>query len=944
MVPRFYKRPWIIIGACVLITIILGIQLPHLQLENDIREYLPHKDASYTRLIQTEEEFGSVYIIGVSLETEEPSILTSENISILKNISDKVESIDNVDKVDSLANIDYVCSQDGSLVATALINDELFTYNEETQKEEFIGTEDDIKEIKNKMIGWEDMYDRVIISDDFHASQMQIVLKNKTINDDGVEISVTGKQRTDVLHEVRKIVEDSVKDTNLKYTIYGDPVITDDARTFMLSDLIRLIPLVVFVVLITLFFSFKTLDGTLLPLITVLISTIWSCGLMAIFGIPFTIVSSVIPVALIAVGSAYGIHILTHYYIAIDKIDVPMTKELHAEAIWAGIKEVKVAVFLAGVTTIIGFISLVSSPISPLHSFAIFTSLGVLFSLILAITFIPAILLLKPLNKVGKRSKRMEAVIEKAKDKAAAKLEKVHKFSKNDESGSTFYNIYKFFAGTKPRLILFSILIIVVSIVGLKKLVIDTALINYFPEDSKLRKDVDYVNKRFAGTNSLYMIVSLDKPEESEEISSDSVSETATSEIDDFSNEDFSDFGDFGSDIESSSEDTNVVAEEKSLNMTNPELLKALDGLQDYLDNKYHDIGKIVSFTSFVKRMNQVMNGPDSVQNNNFENNSDFINPNVKYSNELSKQMTFDSCLEMLNSAYVEAGGKDASVKNIVDILERKFNYKGISFYEIPYNVEKYPVASREDLGDLVSQYLMLLGGDTLERFAIPVGSFTPTKLRVQIQLRSHSTDTVGEIIKDAQSYAKKHFPAGYKIDFTGAGELEYVMTNMVISSQLTSLLISLLSVFIIIAISFKSGWAGLLGSIPLAFTIILNYMVMGFAHINLDLVTSIIASVAIGVGIDYTIHFLETFHTERLQSDDMEVVLKNTFNKSGTAIVTNALAVGLGFLVLCLSEFVVLRYIGILIAIVMFSSSALALTIIPGVLNITDPKFMRKK
>ncbi|MDE5898606.1 MAG: MMPL family transporter, partial [Treponemataceae bacterium] len=140
------------------------------------------------------------------------------------------------------------------------------------------------------------------------------------------------------------------------------------------------------------------------------------------------------------------------------------------------------------------------------------------------------------------------------------------------------------------------------------------------------------------------------------------------------------------------------------------------------------------------------------------------------------------------------------------------------------------------------------------------------------------------------------------------------------------------------------SGWAGLLGAVPLAFTIILNYMVMGFAGINLDLVTSIIASVAIGVGIDYTIHFLETFRAERARSDSMDEVLKNTFQKSGTGIVTNALAVGLGFLVLCFSEFVVLRYIGVLVAIVMFSSATLALTIIPGVLHLTDPKFMKPR
>ena len=120
--------------------------------------------------------------------------------------------------------------------------------------------------------------------------------------------------------------------------------------------------------------------------------------------------------------------------------------------------------------------------------------------------------------------------------------------------------------------------------------------------------------------------------------------------------------------------------------------------------------------------------------------------------------------------------------------------------------------------------------------------------------------------------------------------------------------------------------------------------MVMGFAGINLDLVTSIIASVAVGVGIDYTIHFLSTYQEERALSDDIHEVTRATFTKSGHGIITNAIAVGFGFLVLCLSKFVVLRYIGILVAIVMFTSSFLAMTIIPGILNVFDPKFIRPK
>lgn len=928
MVPGFYRRPWIVIAVCFAITVFFSIQLPKLKIENDAMfEYLPHETEDYQRLMKAEENFGSVYTIGIALESENEDFFVPRNLEIVNEITKKLELLDNIEGVDSVTSIDYVCAEDGSLVATALVPEELFEAGEDG-KEHFVGDYKDIYQILNKIGSWSDMYGRVIVSDDRNATQLAVHYVNKIVDEKGVERRLTGNERLATLKDVEKIVEDAISDTNLRYTIYGDPVISKNSRIFMLKDMICLIPLVVLIVIASLFISFKTVDGTVLPLLSVLMATIWSCGLMALLGVQFSIISSVIPVALIAVDSAYGIHVLTHYYIALDALEGDLTRESHAQVIWAGIKDVFQAVLLAGLTTIVGFISLITSPLAPLHGFAVFTSLGVLIALILSVTLIPCMLLVKPLNKVGQRSRRMEKMIQKAKNKAEQKLQKVREFrgasKASSESGSTLFKIYTFFAGTAPRLVVFATVIIVVSLVGIKKLVIDTAFINYFPETSKPRMDVNYVNDRFAGTATVYMLVSAPEPE----VNTDAEA-ALEEELPSF--DDFASFDDFS--FDTGSEEV-ADTSEKLPDMTNVELLNCLERLQNYLLAHNPEIGKVVSFTTFLKRMNQVMNAPVD--------GSDAIS-SASYSENLKKNLSYSDCLKLFSEAVIEAGGKSATAEEIVNTLEKKLNFNGASYYEVPYDVSKYPVATREELSDLVSQYIVLLGTDSLDKFIHPK-TFTPTQLRVQIQLRKNSTIFVGKVIRDAKAYAAKYFPEGYKVEFTGSGQMEYVMTNMIVKSQMTSLLLSLLSVFIIISISFRSGWAGFIGALPLALTIFLNYMVMGFAHINLDLITSIIASVAIGVGIDYTIHFMETFRNERALSDNMNTVLKRTFTKSGSGIVTNAVAIGLGFLVLCFSQFIVLRYIGILVAIVMFSSSMLALTIIPGVLHIFDPKFMKPK
>ena len=568
-----------------------------------------------------------------------------------------------------------------------------------------------------------------------------------------------------------------------------------------------------------------------------------------------------------------------------------------------------------------GFISLMTSPIKSLHSFAIFTALGVCFALILSLTFIPALLLVKPLQKIGQRSKVYDH------------LTKNVEMRQMKNQGNGLYSVYNGVAGTKARLFVFFLVIVVLSVIGLNRLVIDTSFVSYFPVTSGIRKDIDYADNKFAGTNSVYF----------------------------------------------------TIEGEKESAITNPEILKAIDDLAPYLQDSYPEIGKIVSFPTFVKRMNQVLHipSPEMLVSQEYEESGDeslssfgdeslssfgdeslssfgdesfssfgddsaveddlldYIDPNIAYTKHLSAKMTTEEALALLHDSYVEAGGSRATVEQIVVELERKLNFNGMAYYEIPYDIAKYPVATKEDLSSVVSQYLLLFSG-SLDEFNDD--ALSPKVTRMAVQLKTHSTNITKAIIDDAKAYASANFPSGYTLDATGTGELEVSMTEMVISSQLSSLLFSLLSVMIILSISFKSFWAGLLGSLPLLLSILLNYMVMGLTGIHLDLVTSIIASVAIGVGIDYTIHFMKTYKAERALSDDLEFVAKETFHKSGHGIVVNAMAVGFGFLVLCFSQFIVLRYIGILVALVMLTSSLLSMTVIPGVLYIFDPAFIRSK
>lgn len=929
MIRKMLKCSWLIIVASLAITAFFGWQLRKISIENTVRMYMPQSSDSYQRMLKAEEDFGSMMVLGISLETSGDSIISPEYIQIVKNITEQISGVDYVESIDSLSNIDFVTGEDGGLKASSLIGGDDYT-----------GSAEDMARIKERLVDWQEMYNRVIITDDGKTTQMMITLEPKDENGN----MLNSKRQMKTLHDIKAICQEAVKDSGLEVRYFGDPVLSDDGYNFMISDLLLLIPFVAIVVLLSLYFSFHTWSGTLLPLITVLMATVWSVGIMCMLNITFTIIGSVIPVCLVACGSAYGIHVLTHYYIGIDKIEGEITKEKHIGAIEYGLKDVWVAVVLAGITTVAGFISNITSPIMPLKSFSVFAAAGVVFSLLLSMTFIPAMLYVTPISVVGKHWKNKNHISTKIKMRLEQQLRRQGGKSSEEATSSTLYSVYHFFSGTKPRLIVSNVLVLVAAAVGFKMLVVDTALVNYFPKDSKFRQDITYVDEHLAGSNTLYLLVSGEEKESSEVSLADS-SETslADSIADDFGFDsgDFaqtdsaaSDFADdFGFGDSSGSDDFGFGSVDSAENdeapksyymLTNPEILKAVDGMQEYLLARHEGIGKMVSFTTFIKRMNQVMNAP------------------VNDDERLSAHISVREMLEKLHSAYTAAGGKDATVQDIVLELERELNFNGSDYYEIPYDVSKYPVSSRDELGDLVTQYLYLLSSEQIQRFANNMTM--PTAIRTQVQLRTHSTEDTEAIIKDAQNYAAKYFPKGYRLEATGNGEMEYMMTKMVVDSQTVSIFLSLAMVFIIISLSFKSLFAGIIGAIPLGLTILLNFMVMGYAGIALDLCTSIIASVAIGVGIDYTIHFMETYRAQRALTDDLEEVTKRTFKTSGRGILTNAIAVGLGFCVLLFSRFIILRYIGALVAVVMFTSSTLAMTVIPGLLNAFDPKFMWSK
>ena len=828
---RFFKHPAIIVVLILIITAAFIIPMRGLVVKNSAKSFFPSDHPSFLRIENLGDTYGSSIFMDICLTADEGTIFKSQIIKSITDITAELEDLELVDSVQSISNTDFPDGTSEGMVVSNLVSDD------------FSGTDEELAELKNNLMDWGEMYSRSLYSNDLSSTQILV-----TIDKD-----ITEPQMHEMYLKV-KMMMNGYQNDGFSVIIAGDPVLTQVAEEYMYADLSLLIPVVILVVLLSLFFSFKKLDGTLLPAISVVISTIWTVGIMSIVGTPFSIVSTCLPILLIAVGSAYGIHVMTHYYHDRKLYTEVLTKEENTNLVINSLHKVLRPVFLAGFTTIIGFISITSSPIKPLKDFGIYSAVGVAISLMICITFIPALMILKYKEKPEDEKHQLKnTLLTKAEARKNARFDGFY-----EETGAH-----------RGRIIFFTLIIVILSFAGFSNLNIESALISYFPVDSSIRVDSSYISEKFGGTNTFNVVVKGQKP------------------------------GD----------------------LANPEVLCAMDELKNHLLINCDNVGKILSYSDFIKRMNKVMNYPsapvedggydedfaadsffddgssDEAESFSFFGDDSFGDAEIDAYDEdfaadtpvylsLGDSYTAEEGLALLDLAVKNINPNNLNAESVITYIKKEFNYRGAAYNEIPSDPVKYGVADIEELKNLISQYLLLYSG-SLDSFSDD--AMEPSQARMLIELKDYETNNTGNVMNEIDSFAGSHFPEGYSVEITGLAEMEYALTDMITSSQIKSLLLAMILVFIVVAISYRSIVAGFFGIIPLLFAILINFGIMGFFHINLDMVTSLIASIAIGIGVDYTIHFLERYHQERLLSDDLSEVTKNTIRSSGKGIITNA-------------------------------------------------------
>lgn len=761
-----------IVAVTVIITAISIMGITRMHVDTSQRGFFPSDAPEVAALDRVDEAFGGSDYIMIASPSDE--VFTPEGLALLNELTSRLEMSDGIYSVNSIATMSEVRSAPWGLDVVQMLG-----------------------EIPSDQAGADEARRRMEESDQ---------LRGVLISEDGDYVLTlaqlgVGVDAGKLAGEVKLIIDEVMGDRS--YALSGAPVLNRSSEEHLIDDVVGLLPGAAAVILLVLVTSFQTAAGVVLPLLTVVLSIVWTLGIMGFTGVALTQMSAVLPVALLSSGSAYGIHMMHRYYEGINgglgaaatssSASAAAASTAAAEAPLNAIRSVGVAIVLAGVTTVAGFGSNVFSTINRMRDFGVLAAIGIFCALLISLTFLPALLVIMARRgRVNRRALKRNGA---ASDRTSGAMRRF---------GDA--------ALRNPVAIIVAVAALVAwSAVGIGKLGVDTDFASFFDAKSVTRRDFDLIRSEFGGVDTVQVMVEGD--------------------------------------------------------ILDPATLRAMEDAGRRLE-QVDGLGRAFSIVDIIKQVSMALHDGDPASN-------------------------------------------------------------------------KVP-GTRDE----AAQYVLLvsMSGDVGVDSML---SLDQTQARIQVMADSTMNSRAGGgTLDEARAIGRElaaAAPTIENVEITGLPLLGEAMGKQIVTGQLQSLVLAVLSVLAIVYLSLGRSWDSVICMGPIVLTILANFGLMGWAGLPVNLVTALVSSIAVGMGIDYSVHIYTSYSQRLAAGAAPREAMRATIAYTGRAVVLNAVAVAAGFLVMLTSEFPPVRQFGLLISVTMVVSSLGALTVLPAMLVWARERSLRK-
>lgn len=906
------KYAWPIFILIIIITIFAAIQAKNLKIEDDITKYISEDDPDIKFYGEVMDKFGGsqMNVSMISLEYED--LFTLENLERIKSITERLEAAPFAKSVNSFLNMPKIITTDVGLEVKDLV--EVFPKNDEEAKELKLSLLND-KLVKGKFI-----------SEDGNVALLMVE-------------SVKDIEDEKLIAELENIIE-PLKGQTLQVHYFGMPFIMAEMSEGSWKTM-RLGIIAALTVLFILFFCFRSVRGVLLPLAVALLSSIWVMGFVASIGRSATMMISAIPVLMISLATAYGIHFISRYYEERHNLDP-------VKAVNMTIRNIFVPILMSALTTMAGFLSLTAAIVRPMTEFGFFTTLGIFFAFVLATFLLGSFFTIFPPPKIHK------------------------KFShKSNDVVTRLLRWLSQLILKEKKIVLITILIIVIISVGFSTRVkTESSIESRMGAGSNIVKIMNYFNEKFGGTDFLYVYT------ESNNVKNPYVLRQMK-KIGDYSGQ-FDTFGepssitDFLTQLNDAMENKNIIpaSEQKIDNLwffagdneyistmigdNNEDTLLQISTKEmtssslDYaITEMYKFIEKIPKKVRAIK-FSEIEEDEQSeyYQKLAEEIISSLVAKNIEIENPERLKEEFIKIAGTPNSEF-EKDSKEF-VEEILKVSSLEIEDLGIASTDLFPILTNYikEKGSQDDLLKELMENLRLPEDDAIYLLDGLEVSKKIVQDREKVRFAQSETERlIGKNLADEEKDILWYLMDEeiYVPDDNGDIEVSFTLTGIPVISdkintslfrgQAKSIIAAFIAVSLMLMIQFGSLILGLFAMIPITLTIVTAFGIMGLLSIDLNIGTIMVASIAIGAGIDYTIHYISRYKNELKKRSKIEA-MKITLTGTGRAIVFNSVSVAAGVFVLGFSEIQMMAVFGKLIGSVMLLSVIYTLTLLPILLN----------
>jgi len=451
----------IILAFSLLLMVSVASFIPKMTKDTSYDAFLPKDDPVLVFRNQVKETFGLKDPMVIAI-VNKSGVFNKKSLALVHELSERLKNIPGIDP-DQITSL----STENNIVGT----------NEGLEVDPFF----EIDALTNKKAR-----EVAVAIDNFELYQGSLVSKDQTTTLIVAEMLDSYDKKQHEVYKNLMALLDEYKSYDEQFYLAGEGAVSGYLIRYIDEDAMKTNPFAALIISIILIIAYRRLRAVVLPNIMVLASVGISLGAMAAFGVDFYVITNGLPVVLIAIAVADGIHILGEYYEIAAKYPEYSQKELVVKTMvqmWR-------PVTITSVTTVAGFLAIAaSSYMPPMTYFGLFGALGVVVALIYAVFMIPsALMLVKP--QISKAYKPNQEI---------------------DWFGKVMQFLGRIVVKYPKAIVVLSIVVIAFGFNGASKLVINENRIYNFQSDEPIVKADALINSKTDGTS--YLDILIETPE-----------------------------------------------------------------------------------------------------------------------------------------------------------------------------------------------------------------------------------------------------------------------------------------------------------------------------------------------------------------------------------------------------------------------------------------------